>query len=118
MPARAVDGNVDGHYGSKTSTHSKTPKNNWWQVDLQGSYPIYLVIIYNRWDKCCSSRINGAEVFVDKQSCGKVKYVKGRHVYPINCGGKKGRIVKVVNKANYLTLAEVQVFGTGGGKCI
>ena len=32
-------------------------------------------------------------------------------VYPINCGGKSGRIVKVVQNKNYLTLAEVQVFG-------
>ena len=35
----------------------------------------------------------------------------GQNVYPIDCGGRSGQVVKVVQKHNYLTLAEVQVFG-------
>jgi hypothetical protein len=35
-------------------------------------------------------------------------------VYPISCGGKKGSKVRLENKWNYLTLAEVEVFATGG----
>ena len=34
-----------------------------------------------------------------------------QNVYPINCGGKSGQVVRIVQKKNYLTLAEVQVFG-------
>ena len=106
--SRAVDGNTNGHYGVRTSTHSRAKKNNWWQVDLLHKYPIHLVVIHNRWD-CCQKRIDGAEVWVGKKKCGTVKYLPGVHVYPINCKGAKGRIIKVVQKKNYLTLAEVQV---------
>ena len=59
---RAVDGNVDAYYGAKSSTHSKTKKDNWWQVDPQKSYPVYVVLIHNRYDACCRNRINGAKV--------------------------------------------------------
>ena len=48
---------------------------------------------------------------MDKHLCGTVHWRSGQSVYPIDCGGKSGRIVKVVQRKNYLTLAEVQVFG-------
>ena len=59
--SRAVDGNPNGHYGRRTSTHTRTPKNSWWQVNLQKAHPIHLVIIHNRVD-CCHNRIDGAKV--------------------------------------------------------
>jgi hypothetical protein len=62
VPARAVDGNVDGVWGHRTSYCSRVRKNNWWQVDLQGKYPVYMVLIHNRVDKCCRARIHGAKV--------------------------------------------------------
>ena len=113
QPSRAVDGNTNGHWGRRTSSHTRHNKNSWWQVDLQGTYPIYLIVIHNRWD-CCHNRIDGAIVKVDKKVCGTVHYKKGGSVYPITCGGTKGRIVRIEQPKNYLTLAEVQVFGTGG----
>ena len=113
QPSRAVDGNANGQWGSGTSSHTARNKNSWWQVDLQGTHAVYLVVIHNRWD-CCQDRINGAVVKVDKHVCGTVKYNKALRVYPISCGGAKGRIVRIEQPKNYLTLAEVQVFGTGG----
>ena len=76
-------------------------------------YPVYLVVIHNRWD-CCQDRIDGAIVKVDKEVCGTVHYLPGMNVYPVNCKGAKGTIVRIEQPKNYLTLAEVQVFGTGG----
>jgi hypothetical protein len=81
-------------------------------VDLQRKYKVYLVLIHNRIDTCCRNRINGAQVYLDKQLCGTIKWNAFESTYPINCGGKTGKIVKVVQKNNYLALAEVQVFGT------
>ena len=49
-----------------------------------------------------------------KKLCGRVSWRPSVHVYPINCSGKKGSVVRIEQKYNYLTLAEVQVFGTGG----
>ena len=116
-PSRAVDGNANGVWASGTSTHTKHPKNSWWQVDLQGTYPIHVVIIHNRID-CCQNRLHGATIFVDKHKCGSVWYLKGRNTYAVNCAGAKGRVVRIEQPKNYLTLAEVQVFGTGGQKPI
>ena len=110
VPQRAVDGNVDGQWRAGTSTHSRTNRNNWWQVDLQARNKVYLILIHNRVD-CCQNRLNGAQVYLDKHLCGTIKWNSGQIVYSINCGGKTGRFVKVVQKKNYLTLAEVQVFG-------
>ena len=78
-----------------------------------GKYSVYLVLIHNRWD-CCEQRINGAEVWVDNYKCGVIKYKRGSTMFPIKCGGRTGRIVKVKQRNDYLSLAEVQVFGTGG----
>ena len=61
VPQRAVDGNVDGKYNARTSTHSKVNKNNWWQVDLEGQNKVYMVLIHNRID-CCQNRIDGTQV--------------------------------------------------------
>ena len=88
-PKRAVDGNVGGYYGAKTSTHSKGKKNNWWQVDLGKTYPVYLVLIHNRIDKCCRNRIDGAKVYLDKQLCGTISWAPNVNVYPVDCAGKK-----------------------------
>lgn len=113
QPSRAVDGNVNGQWGRGTSSHTRNPRNSWWQVDLQGTHAVYLVVIHNRWD-CCQNRINGAIVKVDKHVCGTVQYKSGVNTYPISCKGVKGRIVRIEQPKNYLTLAEVQVFGLGG----
>ena len=113
VPQKAVDGNVAGAYGAGTTYHSKSNKDNWWQVDLQRKYKVYMVLIHNRADACCKSRINGAQVFLDKQLCGTIQWNAFENTYPVNCDGKAGQVVKVVQKDNYLALAEVQVFGTG-----
>ena len=62
IPARAVDGNVDGIFNHHSSYCSKGNRNNWWQVDLQKNYPVYTVLVHNRVDKGVKSRIDGAQV--------------------------------------------------------
>ena len=48
------------------------------------------------------------------QHCGDVQYTEGKSIYEVDCGGKVGTKVKVVQKdsAKVLTLCEVKVFGT------
>lgn len=111
--SRAVDGRTDGHWNRGTITHTGKDPSAWWQVDLQGKYPVHLVVVHNRWD-CCGERIDGAVVKVDKTTCGTVRYLPGMNVYPVNCKGATGTIVRIELKNEYLSLAEVQVFGTGG----
>ena len=108
-----MDGNTSGYYEHRTTSHTRFNKDNWWQVDLGASYPIHLVIIHHRMDRCCRHRINGAKVYAGKELCGTIQYIPYRTVYPINCSGKNARVVKVVLKRDYLQLAEVQVYGIG-----
>ena len=56
---KAVDGVTDGNIYNNFCQHSGASDANappaWWQVDLQGTYTIYSVTVYNRVD-CCSSK--------------------------------------------------------------
>lgn len=114
VSGRAVDGNANGNWGRHSVTHTSGAKGkNDWQVDLGAVHPVYMVIIHNR--KEVPTRINGAKVYVDAQYCGSVKYIHGIHVYPISCGGKKGKVVHIKH-TTVLSLAEVEVLGTGAPK--
>ena len=64
VPERAVDGNPDGAPVHGSCYASKGPKNNWWQVDLQKSYPVYTILVHNRVDpkKGVKRHIDGAQV--------------------------------------------------------
>ena len=51
-------------------------------------------------------------MWAGKHKCGAVHWVKGKHVYVIPCNGVQAKEVTVrLPTGNYLSLAEVQVFG-------
>ena len=50
---RAVDGNLDAKWKSRSCTHTKNAANPWLVIDLQEIYKVTHVKIKNRWD-CCS----------------------------------------------------------------
>jgi hypothetical protein len=50
----AVDGNTDGYFLNKSTTHTEYEHGAWWQVDLGSKKNINQIIIYNRTD-CCAS---------------------------------------------------------------
>ena len=53
---RAVDGNTNGRWRNNGITHTKQQSNPWWYVDLQDSFTIEKIVVYNRMD-CCSERL-------------------------------------------------------------
>ena len=95
----------------RTTTHTLKKGLQWWRVELGATYHVNLVLIYNRLDNCCQTRINGAKVYAGSESCGFVRWVKNRHVYAVSCNGAKANYVKITLENEYLQLAEVQVFG-------
>jgi hypothetical protein len=125
-PALAVDGNTDGQFfdGSVTATNLDT--NAWWQVDLGVSAAVNSVVIWNRTD-CCGSRLSDYWVFVSDtpflttdtpatlQNRGGTfasHQTAPPNPYAVIAAGTQGRYVRVqLTGANYLSLAEVQVFG-------
>jgi hypothetical protein len=123
----AIDGNTDGSFfhGSVTSTNRDT--NAWWQVDLGASKAIGSIVIWNRTD-CCPSRLSDYWVFLSdtpfspSDTPATLKSRAGtwsshQTVVPdpsttIRTVGANGRYVRVqLTGTDYLSLAEVQVFG-------
>lgn len=113
---RAIDGYTQGYWNRhKCCTLTKSGMDNFLQIDLKNKYPIYLILVHNRMDKCCDRWIHGAKVLLDGKSCGTIKYVRNMKVYPITCEGRKGQVVRIEQKNRKLSLAEVQVFASTTG---
>jgi hypothetical protein len=110
----AVDGNKSGSYFSHTDYNNQA----WWQVDLGGSFYVDQVKVWNRTD-CCSERLSNFDVLLSD-----APFNGTAPVYSVNVAGqagrpseitmqRRGRYVRVrLNGTNYLSLSEVEVFGT------
>jgi hypothetical protein len=125
--AAAVDGNTDGNFFDGSVTATNLDPNPWWQVDLGSSAAVSSIVIWNRTD-CCGSRLNDYWVFVSDVPFGPTDtpltlqnragtFSSHQSAAPnpsaTIAAGAQGRYVRVqLTGANYLSLAEVQVFGT------
>lgn len=125
--SNAADGNTDGTWAHASVTHTNLDTNAWWQVDLGASASITSVVVWNRTD-CCLERLTDYWVFLSDtpftptdtpavlQSRADVWSNHQTATNPSSItilgGGAKGRYVRVqLAGTNYLSLAEVQVFG-------
>ncbi|QTD39109.1 discoidin domain-containing protein [Polaribacter batillariae] len=123
--SRAVDGNIDVKYTNNSVTHTNLDAQAWWEVDLGQLADISHIKIFNRLD-CCSDRLTNYHIFVSdvpftsntlsdtQNQVGVSDYHKtGQASFPTrNDVNRTGRYVRVqLEGTNYLTLAEVQVFG-------
>jgi hypothetical protein len=123
----AVDGETNGNFSIGSVSHTNLESNAWWQVDLGASAPIGSIVIWNRTD-CCSVRLHDYWVFVSntpfsptdtpaslKNRAGTWSSHQTAVPNPSNkitTAGASGRYVRVqLGGTDYLSLAEVQVFG-------
>ncbi len=113
VASRAVDGNTNGN----SFTHSDF-EQGWWRVDLLDQYDINRINIFNR-TTCCSDRLVGASVYVgnigssnpnDYTLVGALNSNAQINFTNLNVRGRYVLIDR--NNTNWLSLAEVQVFGT------
>ena len=126
----AVDGITDGNFFDDSVTATNQDTNAWWQVDLGSPAAINAITIWNRTD-CCGSRLSDFWVFVSntpflatdtpatlQNRAGTFASHQTTAPSPsitIPLNGFQGRYVRVqLSGTDYLSLAEVQVFGTGG----
>src|SRR5579872_1788870 len=64
-PGRAIDGNTSGDYfAAMSTTHTKTEKSPWWEVDLGAEKPIDRVAVWNRTDGGLGARLANFKVLV------------------------------------------------------
>ena len=68
--SRAVDGNTNGSYSNNSVTHTAEGIGEWWQVDLGDVYSIEDIVIFNRTDNCCESRLGDFTVSLSNASDG------------------------------------------------
>jgi hypothetical protein len=123
--SRAIDGNTGGAFTEGSVTHTAKGDHPWWQVDLGRSTAIDRVVIWNRTD-CCSERLASFWLLVSDtplpagaSATGpsttqtwrrQAAAVVGRQTeIPV---GARGRYVRIqLERRDYLSLAEVEVFG-------
>ena len=55
--SRAVDGNRNGRYHLGSVTHTTHERDPYWSVDLQSTYDIQNIKVFNRDDSCCRFRL-------------------------------------------------------------
>ena len=115
----AIDGNTDGNIWNGTVTHTNEEYQPWWQVDLLGMFDLDQIVLWNRTD-ACSYRLSNFSVSVldnlnntiwtnDFFAAGGWPDPSLTIDLPDNT---LGEILKVnLNGTEYLSLAEVQVFG-------
>ena len=53
----AIDGNTDGNYDAKSTTHTEESTDPWWEVDLGTSQSIDRIVIWNRTDNELQGRL-------------------------------------------------------------
>ncbi|MEL6842547.1 MAG: discoidin domain-containing protein, partial [Bacteroidota bacterium] len=121
VPEKAVDGvPTDG-----SMTHTLRDANAWWEIDLEDSYNLSGIRLFNRVG-CCSDRLSNFYVFVSDQPFTSTDFnttlnqadVKAVH-YPGVARREtyldlhtSGRYLRVqLAGTNYLTLAEVEIMG-------
>lgn len=124
----AVDGVTNGNFFTGSVTHTSQEASPWWQVDLGASAMVNTVTTWNRTD-CCGDRLSDFWVFVSdtpflptdtpttlQNRALTFAFHQTSAPNPstaIAAGGFQGRYVRVqLTGTNYLSLAEVQVFGT------
>jgi hypothetical protein len=122
----AVDGNTDGSFFDGSVTATNADANAWWQVDLGASVTVNSVVVWNRTD-CCGSRLGDYWVFVSNSPFlptdtpatlqNRPGTFSSHQTLAPNPSttitvGAPGRYVRVqLSGMDYLSLAEVQVFG-------
>jgi YD repeat-containing protein len=126
MPGKAVDGNTDGTWADGSVTHTDSNAQAWWQVDLGQVGSIQNIQVWNRTD-CCNDRLQNFYVLVSdnpftstnltttiNQAGVSSYYMSGIAGVTTNMSvNRTGRYVRVqLSGTNYLSLAEVEVFGT------
>lgn len=122
---RATDNNTSNSWAGNSMTHTNFDLQAWWQLDLEGSYNIDSIRLFNRMD-CCSERLSDFYVIVSDnpfsstdlnttlaQSGVKSYYYAGIAPAQLSIPFLTiGRYVRVQLKGqNALSLAEVQVMG-------
>ncbi len=122
LASSAVDGNTDGNFLNGSVTHTKNERPPIWNLYLEEDHQINEIRIWNRTD-CCAERLNNLSISV----WNKKYQLQWRQTFPsagatnpliipLNITGHLVQLTIDKDEAEYLSLAEVEVFGSLLGK--
>ncbi|NVK32593.1 MAG: alpha-L-fucosidase [Gammaproteobacteria bacterium] len=117
----AIDFVTNGNYSEEIVTHTELQDRPWWQVDLREVKKVKQIVLWNRTD-CCTSRLKNFRVMASKNPIlnngngGDAEFIHlepqpAGDKYVVNLDGDYRYIRVQLNGRDYLSLAEVQVFG-------
>jgi len=107
-PSRAIDGNTNQNYGSRSCTHTNSRYGQWWKLSLGARKHVTLVEVWNRVD-CCTHRLSGVQISVDGQKCGDLN--RSTKMQRVACHKTGSSVLFRMPRSDYLTLCEVKVYG-------
>lgn len=124
---RAIDGNTSGVFSQNSVTHTNPNSAlQWWELELAEPTNINNIVIWNRTDSCCTTRLADFTVFVSASPFPANATIAQLEASPdvtafsfagvagvttdiqLNASGRYVRIQKPAGSA--LSLAEVQIF--------
>ncbi|KAM6994422.1 fucolectin-1-like [Tautogolabrus adspersus] len=119
----AIDGNNDNDRAHGSCSHTNNNFAPWWRLELSKTHKVDSVKITNRKDSQYSQRLNGAELRIgdslenngnDNPRCAVLENIPAGATVEYQCNGMDGRYVNVLipGKEEYLTLCEVEVYGS------
>ena len=117
VASRAVDGNINGNFSSNSVSCTAGVRDQWFEIDLQDTYEIEEIVIYNRTD-CCHERINGLNIRVSdsqfRSNFNGTSFARGISQFTGSKsikGNATGRYVRLHLPNSFLQLAEVAIYG-------
>ena len=63
--AKAVDGNIDGHFSSGSVTHTGPSRSPWWQVDLGQTESVRTLRVWSRQEESPIDMVSRVEIYSD-----------------------------------------------------
>uniref|UniRef100_A0A8C5PRP0 Fucolectin tachylectin-4 pentraxin-1 domain-containing protein n=1 Tax=Leptobrachium leishanense TaxID=445787 RepID=A0A8C5PRP0_9ANUR len=113
---KAIDGITRTNFHDHSCTHTSNDRPAWWKLDLKRRVKVKSVVIVNRQD-CCPERLIRAQVMIGNSAdgnnpiCGTITDVSKASI-TLCCDGMEGRYLSVTisDRAEYLTLCEVEVY--------
>lgn len=111
---KAIDGDTSGDFSRGSVTHTSNENQAWWMVDLGDEFNLSEINVFNRTDACTDRLRDYSVIILDANNNEVFRDIRQNEPNPMEqfLLDIKGKYVKIqLNGANYLSLAEVQVFG-------
>ncbi|XP_032411137.1 uncharacterized protein LOC116714582 isoform X2 [Xiphophorus hellerii] len=117
----AIDGSRAAYFSQGSCSATNNDFNSWWRLDLGSIHRVFSINITNRVEY--PTRINGAEIRIgdsldnngnNNPRCAVISTIAPGFTETFQCNGMDGRYINVVvpGRTEYLTLCEVEVYGS------